>query len=67
MNKQELYDKINESQRRLDNYRMDLIIRLGKAIQNNDRNEREKIHKLSYEIKSIQEDLDMLKDTAKSL
>ena len=67
MNKQELYDKINESQRRLDNYRMDLIIRLAKAIQNNDRNEREKIHKLSYEIKSIQEDLDMLKDKAKSL
>lgn len=67
MNKQELYDKINESQSRIDNYREDLIVRLGKAIKNDDRNELDDIYKLSLELKSIQSALNMLKDKAKSL
>lgn len=67
MNKQELYDKINESQLRIDNYREDLIVRLGKAIKNDDRNELDDIYKLSLELKSIQSALNMLKDKAKSL
>lgn len=67
MNKQELYDKINEFQLRIDNYREDLIVRLGKAIKNNDRNELDDIYKLSLELKSIQSALNMLKDKAKSL
>lgn len=67
MNKQELYDKINESQLRIDNYREDLIVRLGKAIKNNDRDELDDIYKLSLELKSIQSALNMLKDKVKSL
>ncbi len=67
MNKQELHDKINESQLRIDNYREDLIVRLGKAIKNNDRDELDDIYKLSLELKSIQSALNMLKDKAKSL
>ena len=67
MNKQELHDKINESQLRIDNYREDLIVRLGQAIKNNDRDELDDIYKLSLELKSIQSALNMLKDKAKSL
>lgn len=67
MNKQELYDEINESQLRIDGYREDLITRLGKAIKNNDRAELDNIYKLSLELKSIQSALNTLKDKAKSL
>lgn len=67
INKQELYDKINKSRLRINNYREDLIIQLGKALKNNDNDELDNIYKLSTGLNSIEEELNVLKDKVDSI